>query len=336
MVKQYKVMKKISIVIPCRNEAKYIANCIYSLLDNIPKDCDVEILVIDGMSTDGTRKIVEDIITNNVHVKMIDNHDIVTPNALNLGVNNATGEYTMIASAHSSFEPKYIEKLMNAMDRLNADVVGGFMQTAIKNITPKALAIKEVISCKFGVGNAMFRVGVEKEELVDTVPFGLYKTDLFKEIGGYDNRLIRNHDIELSKRLIAAGKKIYLIPDALCTYYARETFGAIAQNNYRNGLWNILTVKITKNFSSLSLRHFIPLIFLLSLILPSAFAALWWPLCLISALSLTCYLLALCLISLKLAVTKKLNFFYLSWTFIVLHFSYATGSLVGIFKHVKK
>ena len=329
-------MKKVSIVIPCRNEAKYIETCINSLLDNTPQDCEVEILVVDGMSNDGTLQIINKISALKQNVKLIDNPNIVTPFALNLGVDNASGDYVMIASAHSSFAPKYIEILMNAMDKLKADVVGGFMQTAIKNITPKTEAIKEVLSCKFGVGNATFRVGSEKEELVDTVPFGLYKTKLFREIGGYDNRLIRNHDIELSKRLIAAGKKIYLIPEAICTYYARETFSAIAQNNYRNGLWNLLTVKITKNFSSLSLRHFVPVIFLLSLILPSAFAALWWPLCIISVLSLTCYLLGLCIISLKLAVTKKLNFLYLCWTFIVLHFSYATGSLVGIFKPAKK
>jgi len=329
-------MIRISIVIPCRNEAKYIETCIHSLLDNTPQNCEVEILVIDGMSNDGTRQIINKISAQKQSVKLIDNPNIVTPFALNLGVDNASGDYVMIASAHSSFAPKYIEILMNAMDRLNADVVGGFMQTAIKNITPKTKAIKEVLSCKFGVGNATFRVGSEKEELVDTVPFGLYRTELFKEIGGYDNRLIRNHDIELSKRLIAAGKKIYIIPEALCTYYARETFSAIAKNNYRNGLWNLLTVKITKNFSSLSLRHFVPLIFMLSLILPTAFAPLWWPLGLISAASLFCYLLVLCLICARYSMTKKLNFIYLCWTFVVLHFSYATGSLVGIFKPIKK
>lgn len=329
-------MKKVSIVIPCRNEAKYIETCINSLLDNTPQGCEVEILVVDGMSNDGTRQVINKISAQKQNVKLIDNPDIVTPFALNLGVDNASGDYVMIASAHSSFAPKYIEILMNAVDRLNADVVGGFMQTAIKNITPKTKAIKEVLSCKFGVGNATFRVGSEKEELVDTVPFGLYRTELFKEIGGYDNRLIRNHDIELSKRLIAAGKKIYIIPEALCTYYARETFRAIAQNNYRNGLWNLLTVKITKNFSSLSLRHFVPLIFMLSLILPTAFAPLWWPLGLISAASLFCYLLVLCLICTRYSITKKLNFIYLCWTFVVLHFSYATGSLVGIFKPIKK
>ena len=329
-------MIRISIVIPCRNEAKYIETCIHSLLDNTPQNCEVEILVIDGMSNDGTRQIINKISEQKQNVKLIDNPNIVTPFALNLGVDNASGDYVMIASAHSSFAPKYIEILMNAMDRLNADVVGGFMQTAIKNITPKTKAIKEVLSCKFGVGNATFRVGSEKEELVDTVPFGLYRTELFKEVGGYDNRLVRNHDIELSKRLIAAGKKIYIIPEALCTYYARETFNAIAQNNYRNGLWNLLTVKITKNFSSLSLRHFVPLIFMLSLILPTAFAPLWWPLGLISAASLFCYLLVLCLICARYSITKKLNFIYLCWTFVVLHFSYATGSLVGIFKPIKK
>lgn len=329
-------MKKISVVIPCRNEERYIGKCIDSLLGNTPEGCEMEILIVDGMSTDGTRRIVGEMRGQNPNVKMIDNKELVTPNALNAGIQNADGDYIMIASAHSSFAPDYIQKLMAAMERLDADAVGGFMQTAIRHETPKARAIKEVLSCKFGVGNAMFRVGTDKEELVDTVPFGLYRKALFTEVGSYDNRLIRNHDIELSKRLIAAGKKIYLIPDALCTYYARETFSEIAQNNYRNGLWNILTVKITKDLSSLSLRHFVPLLFLLSLIVPLALAPLWWPLLFVPALSFACYLLAMGIISAKIATSKKLNFFYLCWTFMVLHFSYASGSLVGIFKPVQK
>ena len=106
----------------------------------------------------------------------------------------------------------------------------------------------------------------------------------------------------------------------------------MAKNNYGNGKWNILTVYYTKTFSSLSLRHFIPLLFLLSLIVPLLLAFVWWPFALVSAASLLAYTCLFSAVSLKLAVTKKLNFFYLLITFFVLHLSYGWGSLVGILK----
>lgn len=324
-------MKKISVIIPCRNEDKYIRKCIDSILKQDYNNEYVEYLFVDGMSTDETRNIIAEYSSLYQNIRLIDNPKLFVPYALNEGINNATGEIIIRLDAHSFYSNNYISTLSRKLIELNADNVGCVCNTDVLNKTPKTLAIKEVLSSPFGVGNSSFRTGVEKVIEADTVPFGCYRREVFEKFGYYNQKLIRNQDIEINKRIKINGGKIFLIPDALCTYYARETFGAIAKNNYHNGLWNILTVKITKNFSSLSLRHFIPLIFLLSLILPLAFAALWWPLCLISAISLTCYLISLCIISLKLTVTKKLNFFYLCWTFIVLHFSYASGSLIAIF-----
>lgn len=332
------MMKTVSVVIPCRNEERTIRQCVETLAHSYGAgtDYNLELLVIDGLSSDNTREIVTQAQCDGLPVRIIDNKLKITPVALNLGIQNATGEYVMIASAHSAFDQNYISILLDELSRLDADGVGGFMQTIVQHPSPKTLAIIEVMSCKFGVGNATFRTGASKVTQVDTVPFGLYKRETLLEVGGYDERLVRNHDIELSKRLLAAGKRIYLIPHAICSYFVRETYSAIAQNNFRNGLWNILTVKITKDFSSLSLRHFVPLLFLLSLIVPLALAPLWWPLLLVPALSLACYLLAMGIISAKIATSKRLNFFYLCWTFMVLHFSYASGSLVGIFKPVQK
>jgi len=115
-------------------------------------------------------------------------------------------------------------------------------------------------------------------------------------------------------------------------YYARETFSSIAKNNYNNGLWNILTVKFTKKFSALSFRHFVPLCFLLSLILPVFFCFLYKPILWVAILSLILYLSFLIIIGVRLAIKKKRHFLYLLWSFITLHFSYGLGSLVGIFK----
>jgi GT2 family glycosyltransferase len=146
----------------------------------------------------------------------------------------------------------------------------------------------------------------------------------------FDERLTRNQDIELNKRILRAGGKIYLVPDTYCVYMARESYRALAKNNYGNGKWNIWTVYYTGQLGSLSLRHFIPLLFVLSLIVPLLADILYWPLALISLLSLVSYISLIGAISAKLSISKKLNFMYLLFSFIVLHLSYGIGSLIGI------
>jgi len=320
---------KVSIVIPCRNEENYIEDCLRSLLTNGYDPSKLEILVVDGMSTDKTDSIVSNLIKEFHQIRMLTNERKVTPVALNIGIDNSIGDYILIASAHSSFSKGYISTLVEEIEkRENTVAVGGIMKTEVKNQTPVSLAIKEVLSNKFGVGNAMFRVGIEEVTKVDTVPFGLYRAEKLKEIKGYDERLIRNHDIEMSKRLIRQGAHIYLIPNAVCTYYAREKYTKLAGNNFRNGKWNILTVFITKNFKSLSLRHFIPLIFVGSLLLPLIASIFYFPLIWLSVLSFGFYLAGVTYFSFK-AKTKGTTIIHLVMAFFILHFSYGCGSLIG-------
>ena len=324
-------MKKVSVIIPCRNEEKYIEKCITSILHQDCEKENVEFIFVDGMSSDETRNIIAGYSSQHQNISLIDNPKFFVPYALNEGIRNASGDIIIRLDAHSSYSSNYISTLSKKLIDLNADNVGCVCNTDVLNKTPKTLAIKEVLSSPFGVGNSSFRTGVEKVVEADTVPFGCYRRNVFDRFGYYNTKLIRNQDIELNKRIKAAGGKIYLIPEALCTYYARETFSAIAQNNYRNGLWNLLTVKITKNFSSLSLRHFIPLLFLLSLVLPTLTAIFYTPVAYISLVSFVLYIFVMLVISVKLAVTKKQSFIYVLWAFFVLHFSYATGTFVGIF-----
>jgi hypothetical protein len=109
---------------------------------------------------------------------------------------------------------------------------------------------------------------------------------------------------------------------------------SLAKNNYANGKWNILTAFYTKTLSSLSLRHFIPLIFVLSLILPILGAVFYPKLIYISLLSLISYIGLVIIISIKLN-DKNTKLIYLIWSFIVLHISYGVGSLVGLFEILK-
>lgn len=320
----------LSVICPIYNEEKYIANCIESiLLQDYPKD-DLEVIFVDGMSKDCTREIVAGYTQKYPFIRLIDNPEKIVPYAMNYGIKASKGEVIIRLDAHATYEKNYFSSLVRRLNELKADNVGSVCKTDVLNKTPKTLAIREVLSNKFGVGNSVFRTGIDKVIEVDTVPFGCWCRDVFEKYGLYDTRLVRNQDIELNKRILRGGGKIFIVPDTFCTYLARETYKGLSKNNYGNGKWNILTVHYTKQFNSLSLRHFIPLLFVLSLILPVLFSLFYLPLILLSALSLFAYISLLGVISLRLAIQKKLSFFYLLVSFLVLHLSYGWGSLVGI------
>lgn len=320
----------LTVICPIYNEEKYIAQFLDSLLQqDYPKD-DLEILLVDGMSKDRTREIVAEYTKKYPFIRLIDNPDKIVPYAMNRGIEAAKGDIIMRLDAHASYQPDYFSVLVNGLKRLKADNVGTVCKTDVLNKTPKTLAIREVLSNKFGVGNSTFRTGIDHEQEVETVPFGCWPKEVFEKYGKYDVRLVRNQDIELNKRILRGGGKIYILPDTYCTYLARETWRGLSKNNYGNGKWNILTVYYTRQMKSLSLRHFIPLLFVLGLIVPTLVGIFWHPAMLLSAFVLVMYLLALGAVSAKLAASKHLNFFYLLWSFITLHCSYGWGSLMGI------
>lgn len=325
----------LSVICPIYNEAKYIEACIQSiLLQDYPQE-HLEVLFVDGMSKDGTRDIVKNYVRQHPFIHLLDNEKRIVPVAMNIGIKASKGGVIMRLDAHAQYPANYFSVLVKALDTLNAENVGAACRTDVLNKTSKTLAIKEVLSNKFGVGNSTFRLGVDKVVEVDTVPFGCWKREVFDKYGQYDERLIRNQDIELNKRIVRGGGHIYIVPDTYCVYLARETFKGLARNNYGNGKWNILTIYYTKQMDSLSLRHFIPLLFLLSLIVPLLCSFILWAFIFVSMASLSAYLLVLGGVSVKLAMSKHLKFSYLLISFFVLHVSYGWGSLSGIISVLK-
>ena len=249
---------------------------------------------------------------------------------MNRGIDASRGEVIIRIDAHTSYEPNYFSALVRRLYELDAADVGTVCKTEVLHKTPKTLAIREVLCNRFGVGNSVFRTGVDEVREVDTVPFGCWKRETFDKYGRYDVRLVRNQDIELNKRVIRGGGKIYIIPDTFCTYYARETFAGLASNNFANGKWNLLTVWITGKLTSLSPRHFVPLLFVLSLLVPLIVGIFWRPALWVALASLLAYGVLLGAISLKLARERHLSFFRLLQSFLILHLSYGCGSLIGL------
>lgn len=321
----------LSVICPIYNEEKYISQCVESILtQDYPKD-DLEILFVDGMSLDKTRDIVRDYSEKYPFIYLLDNPQKIVPCAMNIGIKASKGDIIIRLDAHASYEKDYFSVLSRRLIELDADNVGLVCKTDVLNKTPKTLAIREVLSNKLGVGNSTFRTGIDKVIEVDTVPFGCYRRDTFERFGMYDERLIRNQDFELNYRIRKGNGRIYIVPDSYCTYFARDTFKKLWIQNYKNGLWGIRTVLITGNSNSLALRHYIPMIFVLSLVTPLFASLLCFPLIGIAGLSLLSYLLAIGVVSLFTGIRKQLNILYLLLGFATLHLSNGCGMLVSLF-----
>jgi glycosyltransferase involved in cell wall biosynthesis len=325
----------ISIIIPCLNEERYIESCITSIIESHLENYDRELIFVDGGSSDKTVEIIKKYQKKHPFIKLLHNSKKYTPISMNVGIKASEGNYIFIISAHAEYEKNYFTSLLKEIKKLNANCVGGVLATEVKNVNKKSNSIKKILTHKFGVGNADFRVGGNKIKEVDTVAFGCYTKETFNKFGHYNEKLIRNQDIELNKRIVNGGGKIYLIPNIKAIYYARENFKDLAKNNFSNGKWNLLTAYYTNNFNSLSLRHFIPLIFLLSLLLPLCFSFFNINFVWITIFSLVSYLALVIISSLK-SKDKRTSFYYLLVSFLTLHFSYGLGSLVGVFSTIIK
>ena len=322
-------MPTVSVIIPILNEEKYITQCLDSIIESDYDKNDLEVLLVDGGSSDKTIEIIEKYQKKYSFFKLLNNSKKIAPIAMNIGIKASVGRYIIRLDAHSSYPKDYVTKLIYWHKKLDADNVGAVILTDIKHKTNSSNAIRNVLSDKFGVGSS-FRSGVEQITEVDTVPFGCYKKEIFDKVGLYDERLVRNQDIELNKRIKKSGGKIYLVPEITCTYFAREDFKSLAKNNFSNGRWNILTAYYTKTLSSLSLRHFMPMLFVVGLfssLLLSFVNFLWFYLFLAMFIP---YLTIILIRSFQ--IKKDTTLFHQFLAFVILHFSYGLGSVFGIFE----
>src|SRR5438445_2856747 len=176
----------VSIVVPCRNEAKYVGRMLDSILANeYPRDR-LEVLVVDGRSDDGTRDVIMDYAGRHAVIQLIDNPMRTTPCALNLGISRARGAIIMRMDAHAYYPPNYIADLVAWLEQSDADNVGGAWLTVPADATATARAIAAVLAPPFGIGNAHYRLGTNEPRDVDTVPLGCFRRVVFERGGMSD------------------------------------------------------------------------------------------------------------------------------------------------------
>ena len=327
-------LPKVSIIIPARNEEKFIKRCVESFLNcDYPGEL-IEVIVVDGMSEDRTREIVTEISERDDRVLLVDNERKITPVAMNLGIKASKGDYIFFSGAHSEMPSDYVSKCIKHAIESGADNFGGVVKTEPRVKSAVGIAISKVLSSPLGVGGAKFRTGVSKPTEVDTVPFGCYKREVFDKVGYFNERLVRNQDIEFNLRLKRAGGKIILFPDIELTYYSRSTFKELWKNNFGNGFWVIAGAKYAA--LPFSKRHLVPLAFVLFLLIGLLISLLASCFSFIYISLLTIYLVVVILFSFAHAMQakKKHVFFAAIVSYPVLHISYGVGSLLGFLSFI--
>jgi glycosyltransferase involved in cell wall biosynthesis len=258
----------VSLVVLCRNEERTIASCLDSLLAQDCAGVDLEILVADGMSEDGTRLVVEELGRRSPVIRLIDNPGKTAPCAFNIGTKAALGSRVIIMGAHTTYPPGYVRLCIETSQRTGADLVGGCMVTMTRGEGFAGRLVQALTTHRFGVGGAEFRLGA-KEGPADTVPYGCYRREVFDRIGWFDERLTRNQDYEFSRRILAAGGKIWCNPAIRTKYYSRATLGGLFKQAFGTGKWNPWMWFVAPY--SFAPRHLVPGLFVAGMFLVSGF-----------------------------------------------------------------
>jgi glycosyltransferase involved in cell wall biosynthesis len=315
---------RVTVIVPCRNEERYIGPCLDSILaSDYPKDR-LEVLVVDGMSEDRTRDVLAGYSAAHPWIRLIDNPRRITPVALNLAIRASTGAILVRMDAHVVYPPDYVSKLVAALEKYGADNVGGVLRTLPAGPGAMARAIAVAMAHPFGVGTSYFRIGTSTPRWVDTIAFFCVRREMFDLVGLFDEELIRHQDGEFNARLIKRGGRILLVPDVESQYYARATLRQTARMFYQYGYFKPLVAK--KLGRVMTLRQLVPPLFVLGLVVTGLAALVWGPAVYAFGAIAGSYALVVVGAALKAAVKRGPGVgLALAAVLPVLHVSYGTG-----------
>lgn len=324
----------VSVIIPCRNEEKTIHLVLEALFEQSFPLQNMEIVIADGLSTDGTRRAIHAFSEAHpaLFMRLVDNPKQIIPTGLNTAIKASKGELIVRMDAHSLPNQDYVQRCYNAHQEGKAENVGGVWKISPQNNGWVARSIAAAAANPFAVGDAHYRF-TEKAAYVDTVPYGSYKRELFEKIGYFDESLLANEDYEFNTRIRQSGGRIWLDPAIQCTYFARATFAALAKQYWGYGFWKAQMLK--RYPETLRWRQALPPAFVLGLVVLALVGFVWpiaWPVfAIIVGLYLAVQLVPAIQISLK-AGDIRLSIGVVIAT-LIMHFSWGTALIVGLFSH---
>lgn len=318
----------ISVLIAVRNEEKHLDACLSSVAQlDYPHD-KLEIIAIDGESNDNTPAILDDWRKRDARLHVFSNSRKIVAAGMNLGLQQASHDLVLWISGHVLLKPDHLRLAVETLRKTDAAAVGGVIETV--GVGEAGTLNAAVLSSRFGVGSPPHRVG-SKSGWVPAVTMALYRREAILAVGGFDESLPRNQDVDLHGRLNERGFRSYLDVRMTPVYLCRDTLVALLKQAYDNGFWTIMLSRM--GLSGLSLRHFVPLAFITCLVILGLTAFYFRTAALALAGMMAVYLLA-ALVATALATRRnRLGWRALAlplWYFL-LHVAYGAGSGAALF-----
>ena len=314
-----------TIIIATYNEENYIEECIRTLEEQSYDRARYQIFIIDGNSTDKTTEVVRGLMKEYSNIKLFNNPKRIQAVAFNIGIENSDTEYSFVVGAHATYDSDFIKNSIESIRENNVDCVGGKVIFDAKTSIGKYYALAR--GTLFGGGVSSYRYS-NKKQLVDTASFGCYKTSVLREVGGYNEELVKNQDNDINKRIIANGGKILFDPIIKFTYFTRDSYPAIRKQMYNYGYWEAKVIQQDKK--QFSIFTIVPSLFVIYNIL-ALILLIKTPIFIM--LSMIPYLILYLVFYFKYAFGK--NPFELLVIYLTIHCGIGVGFIRGMFKNKK-
>ena len=325
----------VSVIVPCRNEIQHIREFLGYLLRQELDTIATEILIVDGMSADGTRDVLDEFEMEFSAIRVLDNIERTASAGLNRGIREAQGEIVIRMDVHTAYAADYVRSCIDVLNETGADNVGGPALTRAHGYVAQAIA--QAFHSSFASGGAKFR-DPRYEGSVNTVPYGCWRKSTLERIGMFDEELVRGQDDELNFRIVSSGGMVWQSPRIISWYTPRASLSALFLQYFQNGFWKVAAVR--KHGRPASWRNLVPvscLVLGVGLLLCAAGASVsgfraWRNAFLAVWLALAGLYFAASLVS-AFSAARRMGWKFLPFlpvVFAVGHFSYALGFLIAI------
>lgn len=317
----------VTVVMPVFDEGRFIERSLKSVLAQTYPPDRLEIFVVDGMSSDGTRQLAEQIARTSELVRVFENPARIIPTALNLGMLYARGDVIVRVDGHTEIPPDYVERCVTELHRNGAMGVGGALEIVGETWLSRGIAVAQ--SSFMGAGNVAYRRRYPGRQYVDTVPYAAYQREVIEKTGGWDERLIRHEDYEFNSRLREAGGKLLYVPEITARYFCRDTLQSLWKQYFRYGYWKGRVAR--ERPKVLAVRHLAPitLVFLAVLGALLAYLVPWFARAYF--VGFAAYLVAVSAASVSLARSKGWRHLpVLPPALVAIHIGWGTGFWTGL------
>lgn len=234
------VAPPVSYVLPVLNEEGHLPTAVAAILDqDYAGDC--EVILSLGPSTDGTNAVASALAAGDPRIRLVDNPVASSAAGMNRGLEAARNPIIVRVDSHTDLPPDYTTRMVAALRASGAAIVGGVMHAVGGGGFQSAVA--RAYNSPFGLGGASYHgAGVEGE--AESAYLGVFRAEVVRQVGGYDETLMRGSDWDLARRIREAGHRVWLVPSVEVDYWPRSTVSGLRRQFFATGVWRGHLVRV--------------------------------------------------------------------------------------------